>query len=61
MYLRENQVELHDEWWNSFGYPSYEGSFYDIEDTIDTSLITKEGGFSNDFYQLIIQPSKNAM
>lgn len=45
MYLRKNQVELHDLWYQSFGFPSFTGQFYDIVDAVESSYINRVAMF----------------
>ena len=36
-------MELHDKWYYILGYPTYEGTFYDVDDYIQNDIIKQKG------------------
>lgn len=56
--FQRNEVELHDQWYNSFGYPTFEGHFYDTADNIYTNFLKQHGTVKDIYYNLFVQPQK---
>lgn len=54
--LRRNEYTLFDEWYNSFGFATHEGVFYDTLDQIETNYNRQKGLSNQLLYTLAIQP-----